>query len=65
MARPPLSNRKKNLTTCVVTYKHIMVMLMEIIAELVQLIAILNVNIPTQIPVCLIIVLEKDYWLDI
>ncbi|XP_074336754.1 uncharacterized protein LOC141673925 [Apium graveolens] len=49
MACPPLSNRKEILTACVVTYKHIMVMLMETIVELVHLIAVLNIKIPMPI----------------
>lgn len=45
-ARAPLSNRRKNLNSCIVIYMHIMVMLIENICELVHLIALTNINIP-------------------
>lgn len=49
MVRGPFSNRRRILTACIVIYRHIMVMLIEIIVELVHLIALTNNNIPTLI----------------
>ncbi|KAL2942229.1 Phospholipase D, partial [Bienertia sinuspersici] len=62
MARIPLSKQKKIATTCIVIYRHMMDMLMEIIFDLMYLLTIINIKIPNPLTYVFDNSVEERYY---